>query len=467
MNKPTGRELAEERRLVSGRLIARRVLDEIDGKSAYANLALHKVLGEYPAVDHREKAFCTDLIYGTLRHLLKIDFILGRLLSRPLASLKTSVRSILRLALYQLIFRPDIPERAVCHSAVAEVKNTPYTGLAPLVNGVLRSYLRRKTEIEFPKGERDLVRFLEIEYSHPVWLIERWLRRYGSITTEQLLKLDNEPAPLTLRLNRLAGNFAAIGDGLTADGVEFGPGLLLEEAVTIRSIPGPVEELSEFQQGRFFVQDETAMLVSRLLKPLPGELLIDLCAAPGGKSTHLAELMGDQGEIISVDNYPHKVELIRENVERLKLKSIKPSLGDAREFSMGEGRLADGVLVDAPCSGTGVLRRRVDARYRRQPGDITELVTLQREILNNSACLVKPGGRLVYSTCTLEPEENEEQIKWFLTQHPDYEVEDFRAYLPEKVGEYALNPKELWLTLLPISGGGDGFFMCRMKRLNH
>jgi 16S rRNA (cytosine967-C5)-methyltransferase len=225
-----------------------------------------------------------------------------------------------------------------------------------------------------------------------------------------------------------------------------------------------VEELTEFQQGRFFVQDENAMLVTHLLKPLPGELLIDLCAAPGGKSTHLAELMGDRGEIISVDNYPNKVELIRENVERLKLKSIKPQLGDAREFSLGEGPLADGVLVDAPCSGTGVFRRRVDARYRRKPEDITELVKLQREIIHNAASLVKPGGRLIYSTCTLEPEENEEQIKWFLTQRPDYEVEDFRAYLPEKVAEFALNPKEPWLTILPISGGGDGFFMCRMKR---
>lgn len=206
------------------------------------------------------------------------------------------------------------------------------------------------------------------------------------------------------------------------------------------------------------------MLAAYLIKPIPGELLVDLCAAPGGKSTHLAELMGDRGGIYSIDNYPHKVELIRENAERLKLTSIHPVLADARGFSLGEGRFADGILVDAPCSGTGVFRRRADARYRRQPEDIPGLVKLQREILDNAASLVKPGGRLVYSTCTLEPEENEKQVKDFLARYPEFEVEDFRDYLPEKVAEYALNPRAPWLTILPISGGGDGFFMCRMKK---
>ncbi|MCL6590865.1 MAG: 16S rRNA (cytosine(967)-C(5))-methyltransferase RsmB [Firmicutes bacterium] len=470
MNRPTGSgHSPDRRRPLGGRNLARRVLDEVHGESAYANLALNKVLGEHPTVDRREKAFCTDLVYGTLRNLLKIDFILGRLLSRPLVSLKIPVQSILRLALYQLMFRPDIPEWAVCHCAVAEVKNTPYFGLAALVNGVLRSYLRSKTNLDFPKREADLVHFLEIEYSHPGWLIERWLRRYGPTIAEQILRINNEPAPLALRLNRLAGDLKDIREGLAAEGVEIRPGFFLKEAVTAVSAPGPVEELTEFQQGRVFVQDENAMLAAYLLNPLPGELVIDLCAAPGGKSTHMAELMGDQGEIFSIDNYPHKVELIRENVERLKLKIIKPTLGDARNFSLGgaqvSSHLADGVLVDAPCSGTGVLRRRIDARYRRQPGDIPELVKLQREILYTAASLVKPGGRLVYSTCTLEPEENEEQIKWFLGRHPEYKVENFRAYLPEKVTEYALQPEEPWLTILPVSGGGDGFFMCRMKRL--
>lgn len=204
------------------------------------------------------------------------------------------------------------------------------------------------------------------------------------------------------------------------------------------------------------------MLVAHLVDPVPGEFIVDLCAAPGGKSTHLAELMADRGEIISVDNHPHKIDLIRENTGRLNLTGIKPVLADARSFSLPEGRLADAVLVDAPCSGTGVFRRRVDARYRRRPEDIGELTAVQQAILDQAATLVKPGGRLVYSTCTLEPEENQEQLEAFLERHPEFEAADFRGFLPEEVIRYAHVPDSKWLTLLPISGGGDGFFMGRL-----
>jgi 16S rRNA (cytosine967-C5)-methyltransferase len=251
---------------------------------------------------------------------------------------------------------------------------------------------------------------------------------------------------------------------LLREGVECHPGLFLNEALTVRSLPGGVEELTVFKAGQVFAQDESSMLVAHLLNPGPGELVVDLCAAPGGKSTHLAEMMGDRGEVISVDDHRHKITLIAENAGRLKLGCVKPVFGDARNFELAGGKLADAVLVDVPCSGTGVLRRRVDLRYRRQPEEIPQLVETQREILDHAALLVRPGGRLVYSTCTLEKEENEAQIEWFLATHPEYQPADFRGFLPANLEPYLAEPDRKWATILPISGGGDGFFMCRMEK---
>lgn len=450
---------------ISGRHLARLVLDQYEKDDAYLNLALARVLNQYNQVARREKDFCSELVYGSARHLLKIDFILGRLLSRPLDSLKTPVKNILRLAIYQLLIRPEIPEHAVVHAAVAEIKKTKFAGLAGLVNGVLRNFLRSRDRIAFPERETDPVGYLALEYSHPQWLVERWLKRYGPEATERILKIDNQQPPLTVRINRNRTDVSAFKSELTKLGIPWRPGLFLAEAITFPELPCPLEDFGPFRDGRIFVQDESSMLVAHLLDPRPGETIIDLCAAPGGKSTHLAELTADQCRILSVDDHPHKVDLIRENAARLKLKSIEPVLGDARNFAPENLPAADAVLVDAPCSGTGVLRRRVDARYRRRPEDIPALVGLQREILRQAARLVRPGGRLVYSTCTLEPEENQDQIKWFLENFSDYRIESYRERLPSGIGSYLAEPESKWATLLPIPDGGDGFFMCRLNRV--
>jgi len=444
--------------------MAQLVLDRVETRASYLNLALPQVFNEYPAADGREKAFCTELTYGVYRHLYQLDYFLGRLLSRPLVSLKIPVKNVLRIALYQLIFLPDIPERAVCFTAVAQIKNSRYQGLAPLVNGVLRAYLRNKDQLKLPECNSDLMEYLALQYSQPRWLVERWLSRFGAERTEQLLRTNNEQPPWTLRLNQQQAPITDTLSALREAGVEYTPGKLLAEAVHIKSLPMALEELPLFQSGRLFVQDESSMLVAHLLKPQPGETLVDLCAAPGGKSTHLAELMKDQGKIWSIDDHPHKIELIAQNARRLQLQCIEPHLADARDFMIPEGILADAVLVDAPCTGTGVLRRRIDARYRRKPEDIPQLVAIQRQILDHAAKLVRPGGRLVYSTCTLEPEEDQEQIIWFLAQHPEFEAVDFRPYLPKTLIQYLTEPDQKWLTILPIPDGGDGFFMCRLER---
>jgi 16S rRNA (cytosine967-C5)-methyltransferase len=453
MNKKTGRQLAWT------------VLNRVATEASYVNLALSELFAESGAVEQREKAFCTELVYGTLRHLLKIDHILGRLLSRPFGSLPVAVQNLLRIGLYQLLFLREIPERAVCHSAVALIKDSQYRGLAPLINGVLRNYLRVGEQLVFPDPDNDRLNYLSIEYSHPLWLVKRWLQRFGPEKTEAILRADNERSPLTVRLNRRRGDIPTILQALEAEGIGWQPGRWLPEAVNLAALPMALEETAAFRSGTITPQDESSMLVAHVLQPLPGEFILDLCAAPGGKSTHMAELMGDRGRIVSLDDYQHKVGLITKNARRLGLQSIHPTLGDARKFSLPQGERADAVLVDAPCSGTGVLRRRIDARYRRQPEEVGQLAELQREILHNAALWVRPGGRLIYSTCTLEPEENQDQSEWFIQNHPDYELADCRNYLPEKIGVDKEEPRRKGLTILPGgAAGSDGFFICRFNR---
>lgn len=450
---------------LTGRHLARLVLDQYEIEGAYLNIGLTRVLNQFNQAEQREKDFCSELVYGVLRNLLKIDFILGRLLSRPLDSLKIPVKNILRIAIYQLLQLSEIPEHAVVHSAVAETKKTKYSGLAGLVNGVLRNYLRQKNKNIMPDLETGLVQYLSLEYSHPIWLIERWLDRFGPTTTKKLLKANNEPPPLTVRINQHLVKCEEFKKELTDQGIHWRPGRFLAEAITLWDLPSAITELSQFQEGKFFIQDESSMLVGHLIAPRPDETIIDLCAAPGGKSTHMAELTADRCCIISIDDHSHKINLIRENVARLKLENIEPVLGDARKVFSGNDHWADAVLVDAPCSGTGVFRRRVDARYRRKPEEIKALAALQREILQQAARLVRPGGRLVYSTCTLEPEENQEQIKWFIRNYPEFQIEPYSEFLPDGLEACLAETDRRWATLLPMPNGGDGFFMCRLKRV--
>ncbi len=458
------------RRLASpARRLALRVLYDVDARGAYANLALDEAL-ESSALALPDRALATELVYGVSRWRLRLDYVLDRLSSRPVVDLPAWIRNILRLGLYQLMFLERVPERAAVSESVALAWEHGHRGTAGLVNAVLREAARMRPD-RFPLpaaacggegpvgGAADLAGDgvdpayrLAVEYSHPEWLVRRWLRRYGELETVRRLNVDNEPAPFVLRANLLRTSREELLGRLVREGARAEAGRLYPEAVVYRAGP-PIRTLRSYREGLFTVMDEGAMAPARALAPEAGWLVVDACAGAGGKATHLAELMNDKGRIVALDLHPHKLGLLRDTAARLGLHSIETREGDARELPGPDLRgRADGVLVDAPCSGLGVLRRRPDLRWRVREEDLPNLASLQAAILKAAAGCVRPGGVLVYATCTTEPEENEGIVEGFLDTNLEFR-RDSAAF-----------PGGRDLVLAPESGGPDGFYTARLIR---
>ncbi len=439
---------------ISGRDLALQALVDIEINSAYANRSLNFLFNKYNP-DEREKGLATEIVYGTLRSLILVDYLLNQLLRKELSSLHPVIRNILRSAIYQLISTPE-QGYAVVNEAVRLAKKRKLAGLSGLVNAVLRSYLRKKNQLILPEFNQEPIEHMVIVHSHPRWLVERWVHRWGIEDTHQLVEANNSVAPFTIRTNTLILSREELLTQLASAGVEAHLSSLVPEAIKINE----ARELNNtpfFSAGYYYIQDESSMLVSHLLSPRPGELIADLCAAPGGKTTHLAQLMKNTGQIYALDEYPHKTALIRENADRLRINIIRPLTADSRLWR--PEKLFDGILLDAPCTGTGVLRRRPDIRWHRKPEDIKNLAVLQSELLDHAASLIKPGGRLVYSTCSLESEENEEQIKRFLSLHPNFHIsipDGFEA-------KFQCQRLQEGILILPYNGE-DGFYMTRLVK---
>ena len=361
----------------SGRAIALDALTSIEEQGAYANRILNSLFA-HRQPEAQEKRLATELVFGTLRHFKYVDFILNRLLSKELSALPSTVRGVLRLSLYQLLLTAH-PAYAVVNEAVDLVKQSKYRGLSPLVNAVLRSYLRQqqKTDFALPDLVQDPIGHLTIVHSHPRWLVERWVPRWGVERTHQLVEANNTPAPLSIRTNTLLTSRTALMAALGQAGLESVPVPTVPEALRIMN-GQELTAIPLWAAGHYYIQDEASMLVAHLLAPAAGEVIADLCAAPGGKTTHLAQLMQNTGQIYALDQYPHKTTLIVENAHRLQIKIIETLTTDARSWR--PSKPLDGILLDAPCTGTGVLRRRPDIRWRRQPADLRELVSLQQAL---------------------------------------------------------------------------------------
>ncbi|HWJ02043.1 MAG TPA: 16S rRNA (cytosine(967)-C(5))-methyltransferase RsmB [Verrucomicrobiae bacterium] len=447
------------------RVLALDALEKVTEQGAYANLILQQSLAD-KGLSGPDRGLATELVYGILKQRLLLDWHLQSFLSKPISTLPPKLQHILRIGAYQLLFLDRVPPRAAINDAVNQAKRAGFAGLGGMVNAVLRNLERNKTELGLPEREKEPAKYLSIAHSHPQWMVERWLKRYGLDGAEELCRINNQPAPTWLRTNILRIDREELAELLRAEGVEVIPGRKAPESLEIRNFSA-VEKLTPFQQGLCTVQDESSMLVAHVLGARPGETVVDTCSAPGGKTTHIAQLMGNQGIVKAFEIHPHKLQLVEGACRRLGLDCVQVIQGDARELGSLLAERADRVLVDAPCSGLGVLRRKPDARWKKHQEDIGELKKLQLQILKEAANLVKPGGTLVYSTCTIEPEENFEVIKEFRKAYPDFAPVDMADVLPfELEREEDLHmAKKGYIQFLPHIHNMDGFFIARMDRI--
>lgn len=443
----------------TAREAALQVLLAVEEQGAYSNLALQSVLAN-SSLSSKDTGLATEIVYGTIQRLNTIDYRLQPLLKQPLAQLDALVRNLLRLSVYQLDYLDRVPDFAVLNEAV-EIAKRRKPKVAGFINGVLRNILRGGKP-KFPTFEQDPVRHLALVESHPEWLVKQWISQYGTADAAAICAANNQRPALSLRVNRLRTTREELISVLASQGIEAHPsdvspdGVLLQEGVD-------VTQLEPFRQGLCTVQDESSMLVAACVAPKPGMRVLDACAAPGGKTTHLAELMQDQGEIIACDIYEHKTELIRKISERLGIGSIQTMAGDVRQLLPTLGEF-DAILLDAPCSGFGVIRRKPDIKWRKSPEDVEAIREIQLDLLRSVAGSLKSGGTFVYSTCTTMQQENQDLIRMFLEEHSDFKIHSLAGYMPETVVEKAA-AEEGWVQLLPQHFGSDGFFICRMQKM--
>jgi len=407
-----------------------------------------------------ERAFARALADGVLRRRAALDWALNRFARPSVEKLDPDVRAALRLGAYQILFASGrVPAYAAVNESVALVKKG-HGGRASFVNAVLRSLERGRERLPWPAGETPEA--LSVRFSHPPWLIERWLARLGPAETVALLEKNNTPPALTLRVNTLKTTREKLLARLAAEGASAEPSALSPEGLRLKE-NAALETLGSFQDGEFFVQDEASQLVTHVLDPKPGEKILDLCAAPGGKTTHIAQRLENRGAVAALDNAAPKLKFIEENIRRLGATCVKMEILDAREAPARYTAWADRVLLDAPCSNLGVLRRRPDARWNKDYAKILKtLPALQRALLNAAAACVKPGGAVVYSTCTTEPEENEQVLRAFLAENAAFVQESVAPWVPEQLKREV--SAEGALRLWPHRHDTDGFFIARLKR---
>lgn len=439
------------------REVALDVLLKIEKKQAYSNLLLNDTIKKSKLSD-RDTALLTEIIYGTIQRRDTIDFYLQPY-TKKAKKMQDWVKVLLRLSIYQIVYLDKIPERAVVHEAVQIAKIRGHQGISGFVNGVLRNFLRNP--LRSFSEIRDPVERLAVETSHPLWLVKRWINVYGAQETEKMCQTNLLAPQVTVRVNKLKGSVEQIKNKLEEEGISVRRGNLAEDSFIVEK--GNVLHTNCFKNGEVTIQDESSMLVARALAPEENSVVLDACAAPGGKTTHLAERMNNKGKIIACDLHEHKVKLIQNATNRLGISIIEANVLDARKASTTYREESfDYILVDAPCSGFGVVRRKPDLKWTKKEEDIFAIANIQQEILHAVSPLLKRGGRLVYSTCTIDPEENEQIVDQFVRDHSQFEFDESLVNrLPEKL-KVSKRLKTGQVTILPHDFDTDGFFIAAM-----
>ncbi len=444
----------------NSRFLAFLALKNVYQKKAYTDVALNRVIksmSKSAEIGQTDRSFACELVYGIVRRQRTLDALIDLLGKKKAVQQPPDLRIILHLGLYQLRYLDRIPASAAVNTSVELAKANGIAKLAGVVNGLLRSYIRQAESGDPLQLPDDPITRLGVKHSFPDWIVETWLEQLSIEEVDQLLAWFNRSPKIDLRVNILKTSVTEVEAAFKAVGVDveqipnLPQGLRLENAGAVTDLPG-------YKDGWWVIQDSSAQLVTHLLDPQPGETIIDACAAPGGKTTHIAELMGDEGQIIACDRAAKRLEKVRENAARLQLKSIKIEVEDSRNCEQFVN-IADRVLLDAPCSGLGTLHKRPDIRWRQTSQGIRELFTLQKELLEQAATWVKPKGILVYATCTLNVLENEKVIQSFLANNTNWSIQ----FPPDAIAKNWLT-NEGWIKVYPHRHNMDGFFMVGLVR---
>lgn len=429
------------------------MLIDIEKNQAYSNLLLHKTIETY-AITNKDRGLLTELTYGPLQYKMTLDYYLEPFVR---GKLDNWVRQLLRMSLYQMVYLTKIPPHAVVHEAVEIAKRRGHRRIAPTVNGILRSVLREG--VRSVNDIQNPIERLAIETSHPMWLIERWVAQYGEAVAREIALANNRQPNFSFRVNEARTTVAEVVKALESEGFQTRPGEVVDECLISES--GNPANTSVYRDGLITIQDESSMLPIQALQLTEGLKVLDMCAAPGGKTTHIAEKMNDQGEVYAHDVHEHKVKLIDKNAERLQLSSIQTKSGDSRKLLDVYGAAQfDRILLDAPCSGFGVIRRKPEIKYTKTAADVKQLSTIQYDLLATAAQLLKEDGILVYSTCTIDEKENKGVVQRFLAAHPNMTLAPL-GKLEEKT---SLQVENGTLQVLPQQFDGDGFFIAAFKK---
>ncbi|TCP29130.1 16S rRNA (cytosine967-C5)-methyltransferase [Scopulibacillus darangshiensis] len=436
------------------------ILLKIEKQHAYSQLVLNEAL-EHSELNQKDKALLTQLVYGVIQRKMTLNYYLQTYI-KPNRKIEPWVRQLLYLSIYQKAFLTRIPDHAMVNEAVKIASKRGHKGVAGFVNGVLRQMLRQGlpdlSAIQ-PKDER-----LAYQYSHPQWLIKRWTEHFGEKAAGQICEANNQPPQATIRVNRLKTDVNSLIDRLRKEGIEAKPGSVSPDAAVILS--GNAARTTAYQEGYFTIQDESSMLVAPALAPEPGMKVLDACAGPGGKTTHLAELMNNEGTIHALDLHTHKTGLIDQQVNRIGAAIVETRALDARHAVTVFGEATfDRILVDAPCTGFGVIRRKPEIKWEKTEEDVRNIANVQMAILSQTAPLLKSGGKLIYSTCTIERNENQTVVLDFLKNHPEFELDPaVQNHVPDRVMAEGLWEAEAMLQILPYQFETDGFFISCIRR---
>lgn len=433
------------------------ILEQIEKNQSYSNLLLNNVIKKNQ-IATKDIGLLTELTYGTLQRKMTLDYYLEPFVKNP-KKLENWVKQLLRMTLYQMLYLDKIPDRAAIHEAVEIAKKRGHKGISGMVNGVLRSIQREG--IRDMNDIKDEVERLSIETSHPTWIVRRWTEQFGYNKAKEMCEINLTAPMQTARINTNKIDREACIKRLSEEGYQVEESVVVPEA--IKCLKGNLAHSESFKEGLITIQDESSMLVAYALGIEQNETILDACAAPGGKSTHIAEKLEETGQVISLDLHEHKVKLINENAARLGLKNIETKAMDSRRVQEAfEGSTFDRILLDAPCSGLGVMRRKPDMKYTKKEEDLDRLQSIQLQLLDSVTPLLKPGGTLVYSTCTIDRSENEEVVTAFLQKHTDFEGD---PSVIERMPK-AIQPlmSDFQLQIFPQDFGSDGFYIASLRK---